>query len=278
MKAFSFLLIKAESPGDLKGFKLNVVAPSISHLFFLQMDSLLFCRAMEKDICAISNILTLFSRISRQFINKDKSHMAFSSNVSSHLRYHLSTKIGISARDNIEKYLGILMEQFHKKSYTVQLIIDRLTNRVFTWKEKFFSPTGNEVLVRIIAQVILVYSMSTFLLPKKVAYTLQQLIAKYWWSSSHDKASLGRRRSWKWKGLIKARKLQNYGVRWRVDKGGHIHIWKDPWVANKNRTFLWTKRGNYLSKVADLIDQSSNTWNVELINSFFLTGRSESYY
>ncbi|KAK9157143.1 hypothetical protein Scep_003717 [Stephania cephalantha] len=79
------------------------------------------------------------------------------------------------------------MEQFQRKSHTFQPIIDRLTNRVLTWKEKFLSPAGKEILLKAIAQAIPLYSMYAFLLPKKVAYTLQQLIAKYWWSSSHDR-------------------------------------------------------------------------------------------
>ncbi|KAK9112822.1 hypothetical protein Scep_020341 [Stephania cephalantha] len=174
--------------------------------------------------------------------------MAFSSNVSSHLSLHLSRKIGIPIRDNIGKYLSIFMETTQRKSHTFQPIIDRISNRVLTWKEKYLSFTGKEVLVKAITQALPIYSMSTFLLPKKVAHTLEKLIAKYWWSSSNDK-----RTHWlNWAKLSKPKELRGLGF-------------KDIRLFNIN---LLTKQGWFLLK-----DQGS-------LMSTFMKGKyfSDSYF
>ena len=49
------------------------------------------------------------------------------------------------------------------------------------WKEKHFSKAGREVLIKIVAQVILTYSMSLFKIPKTVCDGINLVLAKYWW-------------------------------------------------------------------------------------------------
>ncbi|KAK9151750.1 hypothetical protein Syun_010059 [Stephania yunnanensis] len=57
---------------------------------------------MDADISTIASILQSVSNMSDQFINKNKSVMTFNSNVSYHLKYHLSSKLDIPVRENIE--------------------------------------------------------------------------------------------------------------------------------------------------------------------------------
>ena len=48
------------------------------------------------------------------------------------------------------------------------------------WKEKTISKAGREVLIKTVAQAILIYSMSIFKFPKKVCEDINSVLAKYW--------------------------------------------------------------------------------------------------
>ena len=50
---------------------------------------------------------------------------------------------------------------------TFREIQERVTKRVMGWKEKHISKAGREVLIKTVAQAILIYSMSMFKFPKK---------------------------------------------------------------------------------------------------------------
>ena len=49
-----------------------------------------------------------------------------------------------------------------------------------SWKEKFISKAGREILIKIIAQAIPTYSMSLSKIPKVVGDSINSTLAKYW--------------------------------------------------------------------------------------------------
>ena len=67
------------------------------------------------------------------------------------------------------------------KVSTFREIQEQLTKRVIGWKEKHISKAGREVLIKTVAQAILIYSMSVFKFPKKVCDAINSALAKYWW-------------------------------------------------------------------------------------------------
>ena len=74
-----------------------------------------------------------------------------------------------------EKYLGLLMVGGKNKVNTFKELQERIAKQVTSWKEKFTSKVGREVLIKSIAQAIPTYSMSLFKLQKGLIST------KYWW-------------------------------------------------------------------------------------------------
>ena len=57
---------------------------------------------------------------------------------------------------------------------------------------------------------------------------------------------------------------------WRVGDGSRINIWSDPWVPGSPNRKIATRRGNILyTKVSELIDVETNTWDEELIREIF---------
>ena len=56
-------------------------------------------------------------------------------------------------------------------------------SKVQGWLEKTISSSGKEVLVKSMAQAILVYSMSCFKLPRGLCQSLNMMILNFWWGS-----------------------------------------------------------------------------------------------
>ena len=79
-----------------------------------------------------------------------------------------------------EKYLGLPMVGGKNKVITFKELWERIAKRVTSWKEKFTSKAGREVLIKSVAQAIPTYSMSLFKLPKGHCNDINSIITKYW--------------------------------------------------------------------------------------------------
>ena len=89
-----------------------------------------------------------------------------------------------------DRYLGLPMATRKSKINTFKDLQENITKRVIGWKEKFISKAGREVLIKMVAQAILTYSMSLFKLPKSICDIINSLLAKYWWRQSQDERKI----------------------------------------------------------------------------------------
>lgn len=70
--------------------------------------------------------------------------------------------------------------------------------------------------------------------------------------------------SWVWRSLLHGRELLKSKGRWSISSEVNIDIARDHWLAFGE---LATVRADVTStKVHDLIDQSSHSWNVEALD------------
>jgi hypothetical protein len=57
------------------------------------------------------------------------------------------------------------------------------------------------------------------------------------------------------------------GIIWRVGNGNKINIWGDPWKPRGiTRRVISIKKRNIINLVRDLIDPTTNTWEVQMLN------------
>ena len=76
--------------------------------------------------------------------------------------------------------------------------------------------------------------------------------------------------SYTWRSTLKGVQLLKEGVIWRVGDGTNINIWSDPWLAKDGTRRPRTPRGNcVLTKVAELIDRTTMTWDEQLVRDIF---------
>jgi hypothetical protein len=96
------------------------------------------------------------------------------------------------------------------------------------------------------------------------------LKAKYFREGDVLRAKPREGMSYTWRSILKGLELLKKGVVWRVGNGESIRIWEDPWLpCGITRRPITPRRGNILSRVADLINPVTEDWDKELIQATF---------
>ena len=80
---------------------------------------------------------------------------------------------------DFEKYLGLSMVGGKNKVSTFKDLREQIAKRITSWKEKFISKVGREVLIKLVAQAIPTCSMSLFKLPRVLCNDINSILAKY---------------------------------------------------------------------------------------------------
>ena len=188
-EGLSALFHQASVSGHLKGIQSCRGGPWVSHLFFAD-DSLLFGQANISKCKKILEILNLYEGSSSQKINREKTSIYFSSNISQVTRQLILEFWGSQGASNFDKYLGLLAMIGRSKKSIFNGLKERIVQRLQGWKEKFLSKAGREVLIKAVAQAIPTYAMNCFCLPKAWCEEVNGLIARYWWGKKKDERKL----------------------------------------------------------------------------------------
>ena len=177
----SFLLLDmAEMDGHIHGVSICRRALKISNLLFAD-DSLLFNQANQHDVEEVTKILRVHDAASGQSINLEKSSIFFSGNTSTKHKSWIKDKLGVKEVDRFETYLGmstvIGKAKYHSFSYLKEWIWKKFQG----WKGMMLFRAGKEVLIKVVAQSLLTYTMGVFQLPMKLCDELDALCARFWW-------------------------------------------------------------------------------------------------
>ena len=115
------------------------------------------------------------------------------------------------------------------------------------------------------------------------------LRAKYYPSGDILNCQLKKGSSYTWQSIWAGIQSFKRGHMWRVGDGSLIDTWDDPWIPSSPNMKIATRRGNTwetntldeeypnslirsYTRVSELIDTETNTWDEELIREFFLVG------
>ena len=94
--------------------------------------------------------------------------------------FYPSTRLGVSSSLDTGRYLGLPSVIGKSKKTIFGFLKDRLWKRIPSWKNRFLSRVGKEILIKLVAQAIPSYCMSTFLLPKTLCDELQRMMNSFW--------------------------------------------------------------------------------------------------
>ncbi|KAH9764612.1 putative reverse transcriptase/RNA-dependent DNA polymerase [Citrus sinensis] len=136
--------------------------------------------------------------------------MFFSGNTSSGAISAIKNIFQLNVVSRHEKYLGLPSMIGRKRSGFFNDIKLRVSSKITNWQHKFFSCGGKEVLIKAMAQAVPAYAMSVFKLPLSTCNDIQQVIAKFWWSSNKEKKGI----HWaRWEKLSQAKQRGGLGFR-----------------------------------------------------------------
>ena len=189
-KGLSALLHKATKRNDFKGLAASARGPRISHLF-LDDDSLIFCRAMEKEGAEVQRILQVYESSSRQQLNRNKTTHLFSSNTPTRkaikfssntpTRKAIKSMFGAQVIKPHESYLGLPSLIRKSKKNTFTQLKQKLASKFAGWTKKLLSNAGKEVLNKAVAQAVLSHTINCFKLLNTLCDEMTRMVRQFWW-------------------------------------------------------------------------------------------------
>ncbi|WVZ67661.1 hypothetical protein U9M48_016710 [Paspalum notatum var. saurae] len=197
----------------------------------------------------LKQILYKYELASGQMINKDKFSIPFSPNTDNRIKVQMRSILSINEEVRNERYLeGLPITVGKSKKRTFEYIKNKIWAQIQGWQEKLLSKAGKEILVKAVAQAIPTYAMSCFDLSKGLCDEMSSMISS----------------------ILEEIKFLKQGLIWRIEDGTNINIWSDPWIPRGITRKPITPRGSsLLTKVSELIDPVTSSWDEQLIRDTF---------
>ncbi|GER37118.1 RNA-directed DNA polymerase (reversetranscriptase)-related family protein [Striga asiatica] len=125
-------------------------------------DALIFSKAEVNQAYTLLNGLHRYKLFTGQKVNLSKSSVFFSKNTN------------VNVRTEICQILDGIKVQTSTRS------------RLVSWKNRFLSTAGKEILLKSVINAMPIFTMSYFYLPKGIFQVLQSLSASFWWSKGDN--------------------------------------------------------------------------------------------
>lgn len=153
-------------------------------------DCVIFNRARHEEWKHMQEIMGRYEKASGQTLNKQKTSILFSSNTSSAIKRQIVNEVWTVSFENYEKYLGLPVVVGRAKYNIFSNIKERVWKRIQNWKNSFLSKTGKEVLIKVVLLAIPTYSMSVFIVPKKLCKDLEAMFSRFWWRNKQNEKGI----------------------------------------------------------------------------------------
>ncbi|KAL0300394.1 UNVERIFIED_CONTAM: hypothetical protein Sangu_3122900 [Sesamum angustifolium] len=121
----SYLLVKAESRGELRGVAISRQGPRVSHLLFAD-DTLIFCQASGEAMYCVKRVLKEFEAASRMVVNLEKLEILFCRNISERQKEDLAWILKVRVVEKHAIYLGLPALVGRSKKEIFQSLKDRI--------------------------------------------------------------------------------------------------------------------------------------------------------
>ncbi|CAL8157860.1 unnamed protein product [Prunus armeniaca] len=179
-------------------------------------------------------IMHCVSTASGQVVNYDKSAILCSPNTPKAIAKEISFICGYPIVASLGNYLGMPLLHSRPTYTTYNGLIDRVTNRLASWKSKLLSIVGRATLVQAVTSSIPIYAMQTVKLHASVYEHLDRLNRNFFLGGKEEKNkakylkgasildspnSVKKSSSRNWKCIVHGVELLLKGMRWRIGSG-----------------------------------------------------------
>lgn len=148
---------------------------------------MLFSEASEAKASILKACLDAFCNLSGQTVNYDKSVLYCSPNTSKKIARAISRTCGSPLTNDLGKYLGMPMIHSRITKYTYANLIDKVQNRLASWKSNHLSMVGRLTLIQSVTSSVPIYAMQTAKLPSSMCNSLDKLNMNFLWGDTNDK-------------------------------------------------------------------------------------------
>jgi hypothetical protein len=166
--------------------RINNTGPHLSHLLFAD-DVLLFIKAKSSQCKVVSEIFEEFSKASGLKINLSKSRAFFSSGTPQAKIQKLTAISGIRSTTSLDKYLGFPILKGRPKRSDFLFIIEKMQNRLASWKGKLLNKAGRLTLASSVLSSIPTYYMQLNWLPQNICDNIDQTTRNFIWKGNNNK-------------------------------------------------------------------------------------------
>ena len=261
---------------QIKGIKIGKQGPTLSHLFFAD-DALFFFHASEEACRSINTLISRFCNISGQMINRQKSFVKFSPNISLEQRNTYKSSLQLDDKPMLGSYLGSAIDIQGPKVPHFTFLLDIVSRKIATWNQKWLSQPMKLVIINSILVATIMHHLSIFQIPTTIANKLDAMIARFFWKNNSQVGL-----HWKRKEIIQQPRGQGgLGVRnigafnkallmkqvWRIKQQPQLlvaRVFKSSnqqvsWIRNSKRNISEGRRGLLM---ASKLLKSSCVWKV----------------
>ena len=179
------LISREEIKGNIRGVHLANGAPPITKLFYAD-DVMLFCNAKLLEIRTLLNCLDFYGKWFGQMISVEKSSIFSLKGVHPEFLGKVKDQLGFKKLRHGTKYLGVPLFLSNNKAIDFAYVKEKVDARLASWKSKSLSWAGRATLIKSVAQSSPNYTMSTFLLPRKINDKLDAAVRRFWWKPKKD--------------------------------------------------------------------------------------------
>lgn len=137
---------------------------ALSHLFFVD-DLVLFAKVDHVNCSTIRDVLDNFCARSRQSIIESESRVYFSPNIDVDTGESLGDILEFKSTPNLGKYLRFPIKHRGGDNQDLNLILERVNQKLVWWKANLLSLAGRTVLIQASASTIPAYVMQCTALP-----------------------------------------------------------------------------------------------------------------
>jgi hypothetical protein len=236
-EVLSRLILREEQKANLQGIKVARSAPAITHMLFAD-DLMLFSSTKTKEVECLAECVSKYCSWSGQAVNLAKSGMFASRNVHRVVLNKIAKDWGCKKISLDVKYLGSPLFLTRRKSKDFEFLAERLEAKISSWSSKYLSWAGRATMIRLVAQMIPVYTMSTFKIPSKICDRMDATIRRFWWKNGSNTRHFT---AWKnWESLCQPRHCGGMGFR-KFKEMNVALLTKMAWLVASNNEKLCVK-------------------------------------